>query len=502
MKQSKNKMALALIVSSISLLLVLQVFWLTNSYEKAYLDLRKETNGLFRNTIFALRDSMFFRNMVAVSPDSNTKSKNLISHHQLDTLTEVKNGRRMKVQEMVAGSSQIQIYVSSNKKADSLRAVIQPLAARFHGSNDHGTSFIVRMQPDSLSLDSIGMYFKRALEKADVKTNFTINHDRFLPPLELGYSKKNIFRRRMETPGAESANINVFSKEISSDWVQFDPIHRYAAVMYGFRPILIKEITPQILFSTFLTLVTIAAFFMLYRNIRSQQRLMELKNDFISNMTHELKTPIATVSVALEALKNFNGIDNPKLTSEYLDIAQHELNRLTMLTDKVLKTSIFEDRGVDFISEPVDLQKLTQQVIASLQLVSEKQKGSISFEKEGTDFILNGGEIHLTNVIYNLLDNALKYSPVNPSILLKLKDVGNQIIVSVKDQGLGIAGEFQKKIFEKFFRVPSGDVHNIKGYGLGLSYVDSVIKSHGGKIEVESEEGKGSTFTITLPKGN
>jgi two-component system, OmpR family, phosphate regulon sensor histidine kinase PhoR len=501
MKQSKNKLTLALIISSISLLLVLQVFWLTNSYEKAFFDLRKETNGLFRNTVFALRDSMFVRNIQRIPADSNSRSDKFFFSQRLDTVND-RDKNHKKIQRQLATSSQIRIYVSSPQKADSIQAIVKPLASKFRDPKMNGESFIVSLQSDSLSLDSIKVNFEKVLAKAGVRSGFKLSHSTLhAPPIEMSYPPKNIFKRRSES-ASEPVDVKVFSNEMKSDWVQFDPIHRYGAVLSDFRPTLLKEITPQILFSSFLTLVTIAAFVMLYRNIRSQQRLMELKNDFISNMTHELKTPIATVSVALEALKNFNGIDNPKLTNEYLDIAQHELNRLTTLTDKVLKTSLFEDRGVDFISEPVDLGKLIQQVIASLQLVSEKQKGNISFQKEGKNFIVHGGTVHLTNVIYNLLDNALKYSPINPSITVTLKDTGDQIIISVKDRGLGIASEFQKKIFEKFFRVPSGDIHNIKGYGLGLSYVDSVIKSHQGKIEVESEEGLGSTFTIALPKSS
>jgi two-component system phosphate regulon sensor histidine kinase PhoR len=494
MKGSKNKLTLALIISSISLLLMLQVFWLTNSYEKAFVDLRKETNSLFRNTVSALRDSLFARSLERIPAEGNSSRQVFL---EADTLQIRKEGSRKE--------SKIQIYISSNsdKKVDSLQSIIKPLASRFREKHFKGgdNTFVFRLTSDSLSQDSIRLAFAKTLTKAGVDVSFELKRSSFLPPpVQIGHGK-NIFKR-MESESNIANEEGMFSNLLFSDWVQFDPVNRYSVILHDFRPILLKEITPQILFSTFLTLVTIAAFVMLYRNIRSQQKLMELKNDFISNMTHELKTPIATVSVALEALKNFNGIDNPKLTNEYLDIAQHELNRLTMLTDKVLKTSLFEDKGVDFISEPVDLEKIIKQVIASLQLVSEKQKGSIRFEKEGENFVVQGGAVHLTSVIYNLLDNALKYSPVTPSILVKLKDKEDQILISVQDQGLGIANEFQKKIFEKFFRVPSGDVHNIKGYGLGLSYVDSVIKSHKGKIDVESEQGKGSIFTITLPQGN
>lgn len=262
---------------------------------------------------------------------------------------------------------------------------------------------------------------------------------------------------------------------------------------------LIQKISPQIAFSIFLTILTISSFYFLYRNIRAQQKLMELKNDFISNVAHELKTPVTTVGVALEALKNFNGLDNPKLTEEYLDIAQKELSRLTLLTDKILKTAIFENKGVQFHPEPVKLDELIEQVLSSMKLVFEKQGAKLQWKKAGDNFDVMGGSVHLMSVIYNLLDNALKYSPNNPDIRVELKRESGAIVLAVQDNGLGISTEYQKKIFEKFFRVPTGDVHNIKGYGLGLSYVHSVVKAHAGKIEVESKPGEGSKFILTFP---
>jgi len=238
----------------------------------------------------------------------------------------------------------------------------------------------------------------------------------------------------------------------------------------------------------------------MYQSIRSSQRLVEIKNDFIGNITHELKTPIATVSVAIEALKNFKGINNAELTQEYLGIAQQELNRLSMLTDKILKTAIFEDQGVVILTERIDVEKIITQVLATLKLVFEKHQVNIQFEKRGTDFTMNGSADHLTNVFYNLIDNAIKYGAEQPEIKILLSDLNDNISIAVQDKGLGIPTQYQKKIFEKFFRVPTGDVSNTKGYGLGLSYVDSVVRKHRGTITLESELGEGSTFVIILPK--
>jgi signal transduction histidine kinase len=238
----------------------------------------------------------------------------------------------------------------------------------------------------------------------------------------------------------------------------------------------------------------------MYRSLVTQQQMAELKNDFINNVTHELKTPITTVRVALEALQDFKGLDNPQLTREYLDIAQNELSRLTLLTDKVLRTAVFEKNGVVFQPEKVDLRKLVEQILASMKPVFDKCGAGITFSLEGSDFILSGSVEHLTNVFYNLLDNALKYSTSPPEIKVVVKDRTDNLFLSVRDKGQGIPSEYHKKVFEKFFRVPTGDVHNVKGYGLGLSYVNSVVRSHHGTIHLESEPGRGSCFIITLPK--
>jgi two-component system, OmpR family, phosphate regulon sensor histidine kinase PhoR len=303
-------------------------------------------------------------------------------------------------------------------------------------------------------------------------------------------SKKNLQRQ----------SISGIKDTIYLEQVRINPISEYAASLVGFNSFLFKQIAPQILFSVLLTVVTVIAFFVLYRSLRTQQRLIGLKNDFISNVSHELKTPVATVSVALEALKNFHALHDPKRTQEYLDIAQMELNRLTLMTDKILKSAVFESKGITLQQESVDLATITAQVLDSMKLIFEKNQAQTNFSTEGNDFTVNGSAAHLTNVVYNLIDNALKYSPVQPRLFVHLKNNPETVTLTIQDNGLGIAPEYKKRIFEKFFRIPTGDIHNIKGYGLGLSYVASVIEEHRGSIDVVSEAGKGSTFIIHLPK--
>jgi two-component system, OmpR family, phosphate regulon sensor histidine kinase PhoR len=260
------------------------------------------------------------------------------------------------------------------------------------------------------------------------------------------------------------------------------------------------QISLPILFSVLLLGITVFSFLLLYKNLLRQRRLAEIKNEFISNITHELKTPIATVSVAIEALRNFGASQSAEKTKEYLDISASELQRLGLLVDKVLKLSMFENKDVELKKETFDMKELINEVMQIMKLQFEKHHAQVNVKIEGDHFMIEADRLHMTSVLYNLLDNALKYSNENPVIEVQLSALPKDIIeIKVSDNGRGIPKEYQSRVFDKFFRVPVGNRHDVKGYGLGLSYVKEIIRSHMGYIEVESTAGKGSVFTIKLP---
>ncbi len=267
----------------------------------------------------------------------------------------------------------------------------------------------------------------------------------------------------------------------------------------NYQAYLFQKIGPQMLFSILLFACMGLAFLFVYQSFKKQMRLTEIKNDFIRNMTHELKTPISTVSVAIEAMQNFDALADPIRTREYLAISQLELNRLTLLVDKVLRMSLFEQGDPEFKTESINLQALVQEVLAAMKLQFEKYRAEVNFSFSGTDFLLRGDRLHLVSVLYNLLENALKYSILPPKIMVSLSHSGSQLTLKVSDKGRGIPTEYLGRIFEKFFRVPTGDVHDVKGHGLGLNYVAGVVRLHQGSIEVESKEGVGTEFIVKLP---
>lgn len=282
--------------------------------------------------------------------------------------------------------------------------------------------------------------------------------------------------------------------------VGFSEPYTFELELHNTIPWVLKKLTPQILVSLLLVGLTIFSFVLMSRNLRRQRKLTRIKNDFISNITHELKTPIATVSVAIEALRNFNALHDPQRTEEYLDISANELQRLSLLVDKVLKLSMFEKQQIELSDEPFDFKELVEEVVASMRLQFEKYKAKVNLQVQGDDFTIRADRMHLTSVIFNLLDNALKYSKAHPAIQVELVSQPQHIEMSITDNGIGISPEYQKKIFDKFFRVPTGDTHNVKGYGLGLSYVAYIMDRHKGFINVESQPGIGTRFTTKLPK--
>lgn len=265
---------------------------------------------------------------------------------------------------------------------------------------------------------------------------------------------------------------------------------------------LLPKIGWPIFFSLIMLGITLSAFLFLYRSLLTQHRLAQLKNDFISNLTHELKTPISTVSVAVEALSHFNALQNTERTREYLGISAEALQRLSMLVDQVMHVSRFEQGNIAWNMETLDLKELIARVSQNMKPQLEKSGAVFHLEAASGNWPIRGDRQHLQSVWYNLLDNALKYTSRIPEIKVELTRQGADYRILVSDNGMGIPPEYRNRVFEKFFRVPKGNTHNIKGYGLGLSYVAAVLQSHGGSISLERTSPEGSSFVVLLPVFN
>ena len=247
-------------------------------------------------------------------------------------------------------------------------------------------------------------------------------------------------------------------------------------------------------------LVIVLCFYYAIRVILRQKALSDTKNDFINNMTHEFKTPLATVSLAVEALQDPELSNQETFRGRYLGIIKEENKRLVGQVEKVLQAAALDKNEFNLKLETLHLPSLIQACIDQIGLQVENRGGKIELQVDMQDPYLEGDQFHLSHIFNNLLDNATKYSPSNPTIRVTVKEQGASVSILLQDQGIGMSREAVKKIFEKFYRVPTGNVHDVKGFGLGLSYVKTMVEAHKGAISVQSELGKGSTFTINLPK--
>jgi two-component system phosphate regulon sensor histidine kinase PhoR len=230
-----------------------------------------------------------------------------------------------------------------------------------------------------------------------------------------------------------------------------------------------------------------------------QKQISEIKTDFINNMTHEFKTPIATINLALDAIKNPKIIEDKEKVQRYLQMIKEENKRMHAQVENVLRISKLEKNELDISKEPRDVTEIIEDAIEHVSLIVEDREGVVHshFNAQRSTILLN--EVHFTNVLVNVLDNAIKYSPNAPVIDVFTENIKDFILIKIQDQGAGMSKVAQKRVFEKFYREHTGDLHNVKGHGLGLAYVKQIVEDHNGQIFVESEKGKGSTFIIKMP---
>jgi two-component system phosphate regulon sensor histidine kinase PhoR len=259
----------------------------------------------------------------------------------------------------------------------------------------------------------------------------------------------------------------------------------------------IRFMIPAIVFTVVLLITFIFTIVVIFR----QKRYTEIKNDFINNMTHELKTPISSISLAAQMLNDDSVTKSPQMQKHLGGVINDESKRLRFLVEKVLQMSMFDRKSVSFKKKELDLNELLEQIASTFTLRVEHTGGKIYTEIEAVDSAIYVDEVHFQNAITNLMDNAVKYrKPDTPlDLYIRTWNEKDRLCFSIRDTGQGIKRENVKKIFDKFYRVHTGNVHDVKGFGLGLAYVKRIIDLHEGDIKCESELGKGTTFTISLP---
>ncbi|HEY9258632.1 HAMP domain-containing sensor histidine kinase [Chitinophaga sp.] len=470
-----------LILMSVCILgiFLFQGYWLYNSYKLREEQFSKEINESLRMAVFNKQFSDVRRYIKYFGKDKDSLKRPMRGLAEQVEEIGMPKGRRFKVQrdtdrypgppppEAFHGDSPSRVY------ADTLARQISEYLI---------TSTLHNDSTNLIKLDSV---FRVELANRQIATSYQLD------TIHLNYSgfERESFRdsiRRREPRQTSKIPFN----PASNLFVQatFDSPLQF----------ILQKMIWTLLSSLLLLVLTTLCFVYMLRTILKQKRLSEVKNDFINNMTHELKTPIATVSAAVEALQNFNALNDQRKTQTYLDISKNELQRLSDLVEKVLHIAAEEKEDIELFREETDLNEVVDNILSNHQLKAGKQL-QLRYDNNLAGKMVYVDKTHLSNAINNLIDNAIKYSGEQVQLYIQTSLENGILKIKVKDHGIGIPKVYQGSIFDKFFRVPTGDLHNVKGFGLGLSYVQKIVEMHGGTIHVQSEPDKGSEFTIIIP---
>ncbi len=342
-------------------------------------------------------------------------------------------------------------------------------------------------------------------------------------PLQERVSKGNIqklLKKELEEYGVNTAfEFGIFSSglatKVKSDGFIYDKNTTYSIPIFSDnegnnkyqllvsfphkKKFLLTDLIGITLLSIIFTLIIIIAYSSALNQLIRQRHISEIKSDFINNMTHEFKTPIATINLALDAIKNPKIIEDKEKVLKYLQMIKDENKRMHAQVENVLRISKLEKKELNIVKESTNIHEVIEDAIEHVNLILEDREGTVTkhFNALRTSVLVN--EVHFINVIVNILENAIKYSPEAPKIEIITENVKDFVIIKVRDNGVGMSKVAQKRVFEKFYREHTGDLHDVKGHGLGLAYVKKIIDDHNGQIYVESEKGKGSTFIIKIP---
>jgi two-component system phosphate regulon sensor histidine kinase PhoR len=401
---------------------------------------------------------------------------------------------------------------------DATKEVAEDLAQ--HKGNYSGTpgKLFPRLQAGDFSIElmgpsTVGQRFSQGEIQSKIQHSF-LNNNLKNVPFEFGLAT------------LDKRGLMSYMERQSKDFVPFyeDSVHNFSyivglvpptgtpgenlspdeiliVVIPNIKNIVLQSLTWRIITSVIFTLVIITAFYLTVRTMLRQKKLSEIKNDFINNMTHEFKTPLATISLAVDALKNEKVRGNNDKMNYFNTIIKEENQRMNRQVETILKAALLEKQEVQLIRKPLHVHEIIRSVVDNFKLQLGERNGKAELDLNATNDLVEADEVHLSNLINNLVDNSIKYSrdDVPPDIRVSTSSDNRKFCIKIEDNGIGMSKETLKRIFEKFYRAHTGNIHNVKGFGLGLSYVKTMVEAHGGSIKVESILGKGSNFDIELP---
>lgn len=496
MKVSNTKGKLGLIrwmmIVTQILLLGFTFHWLNLQYKERQQLLLKDIGEAWSVSQQQMVDTLLFKEYIM--PAMDTSSRRTIRYeYNTDSLKEKSSDG--KIATILARPStlpkdQRQIIVRINDSSDAkTKTGKQTQSIMTRDLVLRGVKLFVKKQGDSANIQLFSS--ENGLNNPDtalLKTTFYKHVSAIDPSIRVSWTTDSVVDNKRQ------------HKMISFSMVIGDK--NLEAGVKGYQMKIVRDIWPQLFFALILLFLSSAAFIVSFKSLKTQISLNSQRNDFIRNISHELKTPVATVKVALEALKNFNGRNDPKVMDEYLEMATHETRRLELLISRVMSISTGNGEAMEPNREVVDFKLLLNEVLNSFKPRMDAENVSLNLIIPDQEVILNVDKLHLQGVLINLIDNSLKYSKPPVQIDISMVYSADSTTIAVADRGIGIPLEYRQRVFGKFFRVPTGELHNVKGYGLGLSYAKLVIEQHGGIIKYSERPGGGSIFEFTLPVSN
>lgn len=330
----------------------------------------------------------------------------------------------------------------------------------------------------------------------DIRFEFAITADINLSHYEL---KSGGFLKSVEDTVNNLLFNYKFQPESGSDLENLVPDESMILVVPDVRKVLLKQIRWMIVGAIFFTLMIVSAFFVTVNALLRQKKMSEIKNDFINNMTHEFKTPLATISLAVDALRNDKVLQDPKKMEYFSGIIKEENKRMNKHVETILQAATMDRQELQLNKQPLHVHELIGEMLENYELQLQDKQGRVETNLNAHADYIEADPVHFRNLISNLIDNAVKYSNDNLLIRITTSNSGKNLVIRIEDNGIGMSKETVRRIFEKFYRAHTGNIHNVKGFGLGLSYVKTILDAHHGRIKVDSALGKGSVFTLELP---
>ncbi len=497
MNTKKYNLILYIITATVAVTLAVQFYWNFINYQENKRQVNNELQISLDNAVESYYSELSKKNFFSISTQKNGENLNLFKDFWLKDSSDI-NHRNLKITSLKITTDDPDEYKKLPKLLDSVfiqddlvfksihEKQLKSPVKLFRGKRKTDSinlvkgvkSVFVALTNNSINFNELDSVFQKQLEQKKIKTNYYFNY---------------YLNDTLKT-SSNSDSTTIFQNKIKAKSTYLRSNQKLLLLHDETSLNALKKSFTGIFISLLLSLLIISTLFYLLKIINKQKELAEIKNDLISNITHEFKTPIATVSTAIEAIDNFNAINDKEKTKKYLSMSSGQLKKLNQMVEKLLETATLDSENLMLKKEEIDIVSFTENIVQKHQLIGTYK--DINFSSNSKTINLQIDAFHIENAISNLVDNAVKYG--GDQIDVNINKLLNQVQIIVADNGNGIEKNQQTKVFDKFYRVPKGNTHDVKGFGIGLYYTKKIIEKHEGSMSLTSNK-KQTIFTVNLP---